>query len=173
LRLTTPAVLGIVLAITCWGCSSLRVATDYDHSIDFAQYRTYRWAPTKLPERQGLRAEHSLLEARIKRAADRELAARGLQRRERGPVDLLVVFYASRRHRVEVYPSYAYPPRWRGTRVHHYREGTIVLDFVDKHLDQMVWRGWATGVLGRPEDAEQRINEAVVKILDRFPPATE
>jgi hypothetical protein len=163
-----------LLGIVCGSCSSLRIATDYDHAIDFTKYRTYRWAPTKMPEPEGLRAaEHSLLEARIKRAADRELAARAFERREGGATDLLVVFYASRRHRVEIYPSYAYPPRWRAARAYHYREGTIVLDFVDTRLDQMVWRGWATGVLGDPEDAEERINEAVVKILQRFPPAKE
>lgn len=173
MRFATRVLLGILLGIACGGCSSLRIATDYDHAIDFTKYRTYRWAPTKASEAQVRRADHSLLEARIKRAADRELAARGFERSERGPTDLIVVFYASRRNRVEIYPSYAYPPRWRGGRVHRYREGTIVLDFVDAQLDQMVWRGWATGVIGHPEDAEERINEAIVKILERFPPVTD
>jgi hypothetical protein len=171
LKLATSALLGILLGIVCGGCSSLRVATDYDHAIDFTKYHTYRWAPTRVAESESLRADHSLLEARIKRAVDRELAARGFERRSEGPTDLIVVFYASRQHRVEVYPSYGYPRHWRTAHAYHYREGTIVLDFVDTRLDQMVWRGWATEVLGDPEDAEERINEAIAKILERFPPS--
>jgi hypothetical protein len=114
---------------------------------------------------------HTLLDKRIRRATNRELSAKGLTLRESGPADLLIVYYVSIRNKLDVYPAYGYWRPWgRRVHVHSYREGTLVLDLVDPALDQMVWRGWASGVVGHPEESEERIGEAVAEILQRYPP---
>ncbi|NIR68637.1 DUF4136 domain-containing protein, partial [candidate division KSB1 bacterium] len=51
-------------------------------------------------------------------------------------------------------------PRGRVYR-HRYKEGTLILDIVDPQLKQLVWRGWAVGVVGNVEESEKRINESV------------
>jgi len=54
-----------------------------------------------------------------------------------------------------------------------YREGTLILDVVDAGADAVVWRGSAQAQLagsGEPLTRRARIQEAVRRILERFPP---
>ncbi len=52
-----------------------------------------------------------------------------------------------------------------------YREGTLILDFIDAHTGEQVWRGAAVGVMENltPAEADARIEEAVRLIFDKFP----
>jgi hypothetical protein len=52
------------------------------------------------------------------------------------------------------------------------REGALVLLVSDAAEDRIVWRGWATDVIQDPEPEQivKKIDEAVTKILARFPP---
>src|SRR5262245_22907000 len=107
------------------GCSSVRVATDWDRQFDFSALHTYSWAPSKdSGEAQGL----PFLDRRIRQAVDAELAERGFQPHESGG-DFLVVYTVKIRNRVDVY---AYGPAWnRWGGIDRYREGTLVLGIVD------------------------------------------
>jgi len=49
--------------------SAQNVQTDFDHQANFAQYKTYSW--------QEIKPSDSLWDARIKRAVDAQLAAKG------------------------------------------------------------------------------------------------
>jgi hypothetical protein len=155
------------------GCSSLKVASDWDRSVSFSKYRTYRWAPTPRSQTESAGTHFSLLDKRIRAAVDRELAAKGYSLRQSGQADMLLVYRAKVRDRIDVYEHYGYR-RWGGSvGVHQYREGTLTILMVDPAMDeQVVWQGWATGVVhDEPEESEQKINEAIAKILARFPPA--
>ena len=64
---------------------------------------------------------------------------------------------------------------WGGQNidVHEYTQGTLILDFVDTKNKHLVWRGSAQGALPdnpTPEKIEKKINEAVAKLLEKFPP---
>jgi hypothetical protein len=54
--------------------------------------------------------------------------------------------------------------------VRQYREGTIIIDVVDRAKDQLVWRGWMTSRNRDGNFDEAEINRAVNQILARFPP---
>ena len=51
--------------------------------------------------------------------------------------------------------------------------GTIVIDLIDARSRRLVWRGWAEGgidgVVDDQASMEQRIDEAVARILEKFP----
>lgn len=50
---------------------------------------------------------------------------------------------------------------------------TLVLDIVDARTDELIWRGWASGVLAmdpKPERVQKFMSEAVQGILEKFPP---
>lgn len=53
----------------------------------------------------------------------------------------------------------------------HYREGTLIIDFIDAKTGNQVWRGAAVGVLDdlAPEEADLRIKQAVEAIFQKFP----
>ena len=54
-----------------------------------------------------------------------------------------------------------------------YDQGTLVIDLVDAHTDTLLWRGWAKGsidgVIDNQQWMEQRIDEAVARIMRALP----
>lgn len=54
-----------------------------------------------------------------------------------------------------------------------YREGTIVIDVIDREKSELIWRGYAEGKLPNDMGLNERnkiIREVVPKILEDFPP---
>ena len=83
----------------------------------------------------------------------------------------MIAIHAGARDKVNVTDyGYVYGPRGRwGHRyleVHKYKEGTLILDFVDPQLRQLIWRGWAVGALEAPDQVEEQITETVDAILN-------
>jgi Ca-activated chloride channel family protein len=160
----------LLLALALGGCSSLRIAADWDRDIDFHSYRSYKWAPIEAGE-ETRGTDRTLLDKRVRSAVDRELTAKGYTRAEDGPTDMLLVYRAKVRDKIDVYADYGYPRRWgRGVSIYEYREGTLAILIVDPKLDQVIWQGWAQGVVADPERSDEKIREAVRKVLKRFPP---
>jgi Domain of unknown function (DUF4136) len=162
-------VVAALLAIAVTGCSAIRVTTDWDHAVDFSRYRTFRWAPTEKGSdyRTG---DRSLLDARIRRNVNTELQARGMEYREDGNADLLLVYRVSSRRRADVYRTSGYwRPYGRVVDVEHYREGTLLLMMVDPKHDQVVWEGAAVAAI-RAGEGEEQVTKAVQKVLEDFPP---
>ena len=148
-------------------CSSMSVHTDFDDQADFALYKTYNWMAKK--EKPAGRAE--LADTRIKRAVDNELDLKGYHRAGKGnKPDLLIIYHMNVTQKIQVdHYGYRY---WgpRHTEVTRYKEGTLVLDFIDAKNQQLVWRGWASGILGKPDKMEEHINKAVSKLMEKYPP---
>ena len=47
------------------------------------------------------------------------------------------------------------------------------LDFIDPKSKELIWRGWAKGVVGNektPEERQKKIEKTVQKILEKYPP---
>lgn len=170
-RSIAAALLLVVLpaAALLGGCSTVAVSTDWDRSVDFTAYRTFRWAPTK-ESKDMRRSEGSLLDAHIRRAVAAELTAKGFVAADNGAADLLLVYRVSSRNRADVYRASTYRrPFGRVVDVHRYREGTLVLMIVDPRLDQVIWEGVGADALDR-DDQGEKIPEIVAKILEEFPP---
>ncbi len=61
-----------------------------------------------------------------------------------------------------------------GGYAHEYLEGTLILDIIDAHSNEIIWRGWASKALDQdpdPKNVRMYVNKAVEKILEKFPPA--
>jgi hypothetical protein len=89
--------------------------------------------------------------------------------------DLLVHFYAVIKNQRDFVPPAYRIGRWgrahvvRPGRVVGYKEGTLVIDIVDRERKDLVWQGIGSGVLDRREPAKNLI-ESVDQILEDFPP---
>ena len=46
----------------------------------------------------------------------------------------------------------------------------IVIDIIDAKNDELVWRGWGTGIRGDRNDINTIIKEAIIETLEDFPP---
>jgi len=157
------------------GCSTIRVTHDYDSDTDFSQYRSYRWLKQEENVPPARRAEHSLLEKRVKAAVDGALMERGYYEASGAKPDFLVAWHIGAQDKVNVERyGYRYGPRgrWYGTdvRVHHYKEGTLILDFIDPADKILVWRSTAVGTMRDLAEGESEVQSTVDRMLKKFPP---
>ena len=164
----TAAVLAIVSIAFITGCSTVHVETDYDREVDFSKYNTYRWIPHVKGTEDNPLMNDPLLEGHVKGAVNAQMALKGYTRIEEGHPDFLIAYYFTTRNRVDVthYYGYWYPH----TSVYQYKEGTLIVDIVDRVNKQLIWRGWATDALENRSRLNEQINYVVEKLLKKFPP---
>ena len=113
-------------------CSTLKTTSDWDPARDFSKYGTFAFKKVRP-------AANEILDARIRRAVETALVARGLRRDDANP-DLTVVTHYRLGHEKQLvtYNSgWGYGWNWRGgggmstTRVRNIPVGTLVVDLVD------------------------------------------
>jgi len=168
------------LVVLLAGCSSVSTSYDFDPGTDFSKLESYAWLPA--PKRE---QSNDLVLARIQRATDRELAAKGYAPAKSG-ADFLIAAHMGSRQRLQVtdwgysygmgYGHGGYYGRYAGPgsiEVYEYEEGSIVLDFIDGKTRKLIWRGVATAAVPespKPEQIDKLVNEAISKVLEKFPP---
>ena len=158
-------------------CSTVTVNYDYDTKADFSNLQTYDWLPA--PQEPDI---NSLTVTRVRNATNAVLEAKGLEMTPDDP-DFLIAMHLGKDKKLSVEDrgyKYGAPPRYYGPyrgpgpiNVYQYEEGTLILDFVAPDSKHLIWRGVAKSPLEHaktPEKREKLINEAVEKILKKFPP---
>lgn len=169
------------LACLALGCSSISVSTDYDQNVDFSRYRSWAFAPEAESPKPDLDDSVSALAlARIRVVLEQELTVRGYHLAEPGAASFLVTYGAVVRKKFDTRPrtttvgtAFGSSTMVTGSDVYTYEEGTLVVDILDARSRKMVWAGTARGAVDQdasPAEREERIRDAVRKILDRFPP---
>lgn len=170
-------ILPLLLLFVVASCSSVKVYSDFDKSVDFSQYKTYAF------HKRGIdKAEISELDKkRILHAIDNELSKKGMTKSE--TPDLLVTIFTKERERVDVNQynagwGYGWgwgwnPYLWGGrTYVSTSTEGTLYIDLIDAKKKELIWQGEGIGYLTENRnEKEKQINEFVAKILAQFPPS--
>jgi len=171
-----------VLALLLAACSSVQVSTDYDPGTDFTVLKTYAWLARKAGATGDPRTDSTLLNERIRNAVEAQLAERGFEKVASARADFLVAYHTGVQRKIDVdtvYRGYGYGAgNWgwgagHDTMVYEYDQGTLLLDFLDPKAHRLLWRGSASAVVSehsKPEERTALINEAVAKLLDRFPP---
>jgi len=172
LRLVGTATAAFVLA----GCASMQVNSYIGRGVDFAQYRSYTWAPTDRLSTGDPRLDNNpFFQERLRADVEKQLATRGFEKREAGTPDLLVHYHASVNQRIDVNGvdrEFGYCDRGE-CQPFAYDAGTIVLDLVDARTNALVWRGWAKdnmdGVIDNQDWMEEKIDQAVTRIMQTLP----
>jgi hypothetical protein len=155
------------------GCAPMHVHSYAAPRVAF-HFRTYAWAaedavPTGDPRLDNNR----FFSERVRNSVDRELAARGFEKAEAGTPDLLLHYHASITQEIEIHAN---TDRFEhclncGTSV--YDAGTLIIDLVDAHTSQLIWRGWAEKVdpvIDNQDWMEETIDLTVAQIMKRLPP---
>lgn len=157
------------------GCSAVSVHTDYDENIDFSTYQTYAWltpsgAGGSRP-RHGPGSVQSLKDKRVREAVDAVLAGKGYRRVRARRADFKVRYFASVRDKVQVQNDEYGWGRFRHNEVsvYQYKEGSLVIDFIDPRLKQLIWRGVGTRSVSNADKAVREIDITVSKTLASFP----
>jgi hypothetical protein len=155
--------------------SAQKVTTDYNHSTSFSRYHTYSWGE--------VRTSDPLNVQRVKDAVNRDLSAKGWQMVSSNG-DVTITAVGATRNQEEYNSFYnglggfGWRRGWGGggfgdttTTVEQIPIGTLVLDMYDGSSRQIIWRGMASDTLSsKPEKNAQKLNKAVDKMFDKFPP---
>ena len=79
-------------------------------------------------------------------------------------------YYVGPYYRNYIYDNYFTIPRLSGNRIEQipYKEGTIVIDVIDRKTNEIVWRGKANDVI-TPNNLDEKLRNYVNAIFDKFP----
>jgi hypothetical protein len=162
-------VLMAVAFITSGFAQKIRIG--YDKSADFSKYKTYTWANPDAP------VQRPLLYENIVSQIDDELNAKGFQRTQKdGDLTLVAAggigFGYNQPPAFEMEAAY-----WSGREdlgvltAPMVGEGTLILEFIDRRKNKMIWRGTAKEKLDSSVvKSLPRIEKTVSKLLKEYPP---
>jgi Domain of unknown function (DUF4136) len=146
------------------------VKTDYDHSANFGQYRTYSWE--KVQSRDPLQVE------RIKDAVNAALTSKGWSQVDSGG-DISVVAIEVTQNRQTLNTFYdGFGGGWRfggfgdaTTTTETYKVGDLVVDLFDAKTRNLIWRGSSSDTLSNSADKNTKnLDKGVQKMFAHFPP---
>ncbi|MEN7973085.1 MAG: DUF4136 domain-containing protein [Verrucomicrobiota bacterium] len=172
----------VVFAGVFAGCSSISVRRDYDTSADFSGLKKFAWQYAEQPETGDPRIDNDLIDARIRRAVDETLEAKGFQSSDAANADFLVVYFVEYKRRLNSGSiSFGLGGGRAGrhggvgydTGVSEYDQASLTIDMIDPVGKKMIWRGVGDRSAydgSSPEKMTKIINASVAKILKGFPP---
>jgi hypothetical protein len=149
---------------------------NYDRSANFAAYKTYQWVD--IP---GGSVPDQLVHQAIKRAAEEQLALKGLTKVENNP-DLYIGYQVAinLEKSVSLWGTSDGPwgGPWGGTRSMQGQTSTIpvgilLLDVYDVTRKQLVWRGDAVKTIDLKKDPEKNyknLQKVMAKLFKNYPP---
>jgi len=153
---------GCLLTVALTACSSVSVQTDYDHSVDFTQYKTFGWA------QYNPNATLSLNESTLRKSITSELEARGLKSDQEN-ADLLVMYTYGTQQQIASDASGGW--RWGSVSTWTYEQGNLEIGLIDPKMKQVVWRGTGQAILDDSGVADQgKVTQAVDSIFAAYPP---
>jgi Domain of unknown function (DUF4136) len=149
---------------------------NYDRNANFAAYKTYQWVD--IP---GGSVPDQLVHQAIKRAAEEQLALKGLTKVENNP-DLYIGYQVAinLEKSVSLWGTSDGPwgGPWGGTRSMQGQTSTIpvgilLLDVYDVTRKQLVWRGDAVKTINLKKDPEKNyknLQKVMAKLFKNYPP---
>jgi hypothetical protein len=175
------ALLSVMLITACG--STTKIHSDYDHSLDFSQYKTFGYYSPMGIENPNY---SSLLGQMFRDAIDAQMLPRGYVK-SNNP-DILINVSARLEDKTQVrttsdpmmygggyygYRGGMYDP-WGGygygttTHVSQYTEGTVNVDMVDVKQKRMIWEGVAIGRVNEKEKNEELRNDIHTGVAEMF-----
>lgn len=174
------------LLVLLYSCSpTVNVTTDYDHSANFSEYKTFAVYDLKAQEGQ----VNQLNVDRVTNAIRSEMIAKGFTESASNP-DLKVNAVSILKNKQSVtadtnfygyggmYRPYGY---WGGGAMmgggsttfntYDYVDGSLVIDIVSAKTQKLVWQGIGNSQIdSKPDNPEEFIAGAIKKIMEGFPP---
>lgn len=183
IKLATRVVVGLCFFLTAGTAFAQKVTVDFDKDTDFSRYKTFAFA-------EGTPTPETLMNQRIERAIEAQLAAKGLTKVE-SDADVTVVYHCAISQRTQLNTTslggWGWGPGWRrgwgwgrgwgglgGTAITQVEEipvGTLIVDIGDSANKKYIWRGTGTKTLSsNPEKNAKTIDQEVKKMFEKFPP---
>ncbi len=174
-----------LLAIALWlaGCAPYLTRVDFDPSANLKDLQTFAWVPEPAASTDPAASPQyqSLDQARLRRALEEALAARGLHPVPASDAQVWVdlTYAIDRRYetRTVFYGFYDWHPYWWGmepeTRIDERDESRLSLILINPQTRSVIWTGQSTVRYYEelpPLERTRRLVEQVQAIMARFPP---
>ncbi|MBN1346426.1 MAG: DUF4136 domain-containing protein [Phycisphaerae bacterium] len=175
---------GLMIAVAV-GCEStsgptdkITIHTDSAPGARIPPTGKYSWSSQlgKLPEGQGI--DKAKVGIRVREAVERHLGSKGYELKGVGyQVDFLVAYEVILEGDLD--PAALAQRKGYGTEDwgdelgQKYEKGSLVIDVLDPKTNKLIWRGVADAelaVVATEEQKRKRVDEAVKRILQKFPP---
>ena len=164
---------GLMLLLACVSFAQ-HVKTDYDHSANFGQYKTFSW--------EKVQTKDPLMIDRIKDAVNGALSAKGWTLvPSGGDVEVFAIETTQNQQTLDTfYNGFGGGRRWGGfggfgdatTTVDTYKVGTLVVDLFDAKTEKLIWRSSSSDTLSNNADKNTKnLGKGVNKMFQHFPPA--
>ena len=184
-------VLVALTALFLAGCPVINM--DYDRDADFTAYKTFSWKIFTEEEMPSLEKLHPILDRRIRKAIEAELAEKGLTKAEEGSASDLEIAYIinvqvkreqDTTYYIDMWGGYTRGPwRWEPygpttivhaeTSTYEYEEGTFILDMVDAKQQKLVWQSWMIKTIESNNPTEEQVKKRVKQLLAKYPPVVK
>src|SRR5467141_3149416 len=149
------------------------VKSDYDHSANFGQYKTFSW--------EKVQTKDPLMIDRIKDAVNGALSAKGWTLvPSGGDVEVFAIEITQNQQTLNTfYNGFGGGRRWGGfggfgdatTTTETYQVGTLVVDLFDAKTKTLIWRGSSSDTLSNNADKNTKnLDKGVQKMFTHFPP---
>ncbi len=171
-----------VTALVASCASGPDIKSDYDHTVDFSQYKTYNFFNPMGIENPNYSSIYGSI---FRDAIGKEMESRGYTLSDNP--DLLINvsgrlqdktkvtttadpymgggYYGYRRGYYDPWGGYGYGTT---THVSNYTEGTVNVDMVDRAAKRMVWEGVAVGRVDEKKSSEERRQGIYAGIQEMF-----
>jgi Domain of unknown function (DUF4136) len=166
------SLLVLVLLLGSTRARAAQITTDYDHSTNFSQYKTYSWIKAQ--------AGDSLWADRIQQDVDAQLTAKGWIRvAANGNASVSALETTQNQNTLETfYDGFGGGWRWRGfggmgmatTTTDVTKVGTVVVDIFDSQSQQLIWRGKESADLsGHSDKNAKSLSKNLATLFKHFP----
>jgi len=170
----------VMLLASC--ASKPTIETDYDHTIDFSQYKTYGFFNPMGIENPNYSSIYGSI---FRDAISKEMESRGYRMSDNPDLMINVSgrlqdktkvtttsdpymgggYYGYRRGAYGAWGGYGYGTQ---THVSNYTEGTVNVDMVDRAMKRMVWEGVAVGRIDEKRTNEESRTNIYAGIQEMF-----
>src|SRR3989449_11604018 len=159
--------LGLMLLLACVSFAQ-HVKTDYDHSANFGQYKTYSW--------EKVQTKDPLMVDRIKDAVNAALTAKGWTQVDSGGDVSVVAMEITKNQQTlnTFYDGFGGGWRWGGfgdatTTTETYKVGSLVVDLFDAKTKNLIWRGSSSDTLSNNADKNTKnLDKGAQKMFAHF-----
>jgi len=149
------------------GCSTLKVSTDYDPSVNIAAKSSFSIVHKS--------STNSIVEDRINLAIKTNLEAKGYKEVSKEKADFDVIYEYGSKNKTDVESDFVPIGMFGGyttVDTYHYTQGTFDIRMIDKTSKKAIWTASAQNQLSKqktPQERTKYVNEIVTKILEKFP----
>lgn len=157
----------VILGIFACGTTS-PITSDYAKDADLSVFKTYRLLEHKDGFSYGINPEN---QQRIEGAIQREMLVLGYKISQ--DPDLLVAYFVKEKLVQKAETNYqGYYKKWGfplWENIIEYKEGTLIIDLIDRSNKQIVWHGAFNGKMSdNMANVEEKINTTVQALFEQF-----